>query len=648
MIVGTAGHIDHGKTALVGALTGVDTDRLKEEKARGISIDLGFAYMLVENASTIGFVDVPGHDKFIRNMITGATGIDFLLLVVAADDGVMPQTREHLAILDLLGITRGIVALTKIDLVPDDWREEMISEVRSLLNDTGLSEAEIIPVSTTTGEGIDLLRDRLITESHNSVVKPDTGPFRFAVDRCFTLTGAGTVVTGPVISGSVSVGDHVMLSPSGLKARIRSIHAQNRPAEHGRCGERCALNLAGEGINKDAISRGDMVLDAALHAPTNRLDCRLNLLSSEPRSLTHWTPVRVHHAAAEVAGRVAVLEENAIKPGDTGRVQLVLDKPIAAAVGDRFIIRNTSGERTMGGGRFLDLRGPQRRRRTPKRLAYLAALEAPGHRAVVASLLSIWPYYIDQTTFARDHALDDAAMKAILLGVDHKTIGETDQSLLLSEKNWQLLRKSASAALAKFHKAKPDLVGMTILRVAASLQPKLPTKAAMMTLQAMVENGDIIAQTGALRLPAHRLELDSQAQKLWDRIAPLLGNAARFRPPRGVDLAEHLDVRENTIKSTLKAMARQRTVVEIVPGHFFLRDTLEEVAQIIVDIAESQSDGWFSAAQLRDMLDNGRKVSIQILDYFDRQGVTLRHEDLRRVDKRRLAMFLGKPGMIVA
>ncbi|MBL4732008.1 MAG: selenocysteine-specific translation elongation factor [Rhizobiaceae bacterium] len=647
MIVGTAGHIDHGKTTLVGALTGVDTDRLKEEKARGISIDLGFAYMPVENGSTIGFVDVPGHDKFIRNMLSGATGIDFMLLVVAADDGVMPQTREHLAILDLLGIKRGIVALTKIDLVPDDWREEMISEVRSLLNDTGLSEAEIIPVSTATGEGIDLLRKRLIAETRNSIAKPDTGPFRFAVDRCFTLTGAGTVVTGPVISGSVSVGDHVMLSPSGLKARIRSIHAQNRPAQQGHSGERCALNLAGEGINKNVISRGDMVLDAALHAPTNRLDCRLNLLSSELRSLTHWTPVRVHHAAAEVAGRVAVLEENAIKPGDTGRVQLVLDKPIAAAVGDRFIIRNTSGERTMGGGRFLDLRGPQRRRRAPKRLAYLAALEAPDHRAVVASLLSVWPYYIDLTTFARDHALDKTAIGSILAGIEHKTIGDADQ-LLLSEENWQLLRKSARATSAKFHKAKPDLVGMTILRVAASLQPKLPTKAAMMALQAMVENGDIVAQTGALRLPGHRLELDSQAQKIWDQIAPLLGNAARFRPPRGVDLAEHLDVRENTIKSTLKAMARQRTVVEIVPGHFFLRDTLEEVAQIIVDIAESQSDGWFSAAQLRDMLDNGRKVSIQILDYFDRQGVTLRHEDLRRVDKRRLAMFLGKPGMIVA
>ena len=648
MIVGTAGHIDHGKTTLVGALTGVDTDRLKEEKVRGISIDLGFAYMPVENGSTIGFVDVPGHDKFIRNMLSGATGIDFMLLVVAADDGVMPQTREHLAILDLLGIKRGIVALTKIDLVPDDWREEMISEVRSLLNDTGLSEAEIIPVSTTTGEGIDLLRERLITESHNSVVKPNTGPFRFAVDRCFTLTGAGTVVTGPVISGSVSVGGHVMLSPSGLKARIRSIHAQNRPAEHGRCGERCALNLAGEGINKDAISRGDMVLDAALHAPTNRLDCRLNLLSSEPRSLIHWTPVRVHHAAAEIAGRIAVLEESSIMSGDTGRVQLVLDQPIAAAVGDRFIIRNTSGERTMGGGRFLDLRGPQRRRCTPKRLAYLAALEAPDHREVVTSLLSVWPYYIDLTTFARDHALDESAIASILTGVDHKSIGEADQPLLLSEENWQLLRKSARTTLDKFHKAKPDLVGMTILRVAASLQPKLPTKAAMMALQAMVENGDIVAQTGALRLPGHRLELDSQAQKIWDQIAPLLGNAARFRPPRGVDLAEHLDVRENTIKSTLKAMARQRTVVEIVPGHFFLRDTLEEVAQIIVDIAESQSDGWFSAAQLRDMLDNGRKVSIQILDYFDRQGVTLRHDDLRRVDKRRLAMFLGKPGMIVA
>lgn len=648
MIVGTAGHIDHGKTTLVGALTGVDTDRLKEEKARGISIDLGFAYMPVENGSTIGFVDVPGHDKFIRNMLTGATGIDFMLLVVAADDGVMPQTREHLAILDLLGIKRGIVALTKVDLVPDDWREEMIREVRTLLTDTGLSDAEIIPVSHISGEGIDLLRERLVAESQASVARTDAGPFRFAVDRCFTLTGAGTVVTGPVLSGVVTVGDHVVLSPSGLKARVRSIHAQNSPAEQGHSGERCALNLAGEGVSRDAISRGDMVLDAALHAPTNRLDCRLNLLSSEPRSIAHWTPVRVHHAATEVAGRVAVLEDDAIKSGEAGRAQLVLDQPIAAAVGDRFIIRDTSGERTMGGGRFLDLRGPQRRRRAPQRLAYLAALEAPDLRATVVGLLNVWPYFIDLAVFARDHAQDETAMDAMLTSVDHKIIGEADQSLLLSEDNWQILRKSARGVLAKFHKAKPDLVGMTILRLAASLQPKLPTKAAMTALQAMVEEGDIVAQAGALRLPEHRLELDSQAQKLWERIAPLLGETARFRPPRGIDLAEHLHVPENGVRTILKAMARQRAVVEIVPGHFFLRDTLEEVAEIIADIADGQSDGWFSAAQLRDMLDNGRKVSIQILDYFDRQGVTQRHDDLRRIDKRRLAMFLGKPGMIAA
>lgn len=646
MIVGTAGHIDHGKTALVGALTGVDTDRLKEEKARGISIDLGFAYMPVENGSTIGFVDVPGHDRFIRNMLTGATGIDFMLLVIAADDGVMPQTREHLAILDLLGIKRGVVALTKIDLVPDDWREEMIGEIRDLLGDTGLGEAEIFPVSPVTGEGIAALRERLVTESRASIPRTDAGPFRFSVDRCFTLTGAGTVVTGPVLSGVVTVGDHVVLSPSGLKARVRSIHAQNSPAEQGRSGERCALNLTGDGINREAISRGDMVLDASLHAPTNRVDCRLKLLPGESRSLSHWTPVRIHHAATEVAGRVALLEENAIEPGETGRVQLVLDKPIAAAIGDRFIIRNTSGERTMGGGRFLDLRGPQRRRRTPARLAYLSAMEAPDHREMITNLLNIQPFFIDLTEFSRDHALDGAEMDAILADIAHKTIGEADQRLILSEEKWQILRKSARTTLAEFHKTKPDLVGMSMLRFAASLQPKLPTRAAMAALQAMIHEGDIIAQAGALHLPEHRLELDGKAQKLWDRIAPLLGEDARFRPPRSVDLAEHLDVGEKSIQAILKAMARQRAVVEIVPGHFFLRDTLEEVAGIIVNIAEKQLDGWFSAAQLRDMLDNGRKVSIQILDYFDRQGVTQRRDDLRRIDKRRLAMFLGEPGMI--
>ena len=280
MIIGTAGHIDHGKTALVGALTGVDTDRLKEEKARGISIDLGFAYLPTE-AGTLGFIDVPGHEKFIHTMLAGASGIDFALLIVAADDGVMPQTREHLALLDLLGISSGLVALTKADLADEHRRAEVEAEIAMLLDGTSLEGAETVPASAVTGEGIDDLRARLVAAGRDFSARATEGRFRLAVDRSFTLAGAGTVVTGTVLSGRVRVGNQLVVSPSGIAARVRSIHAQNRKAEEGRAGDRCALNLAGDGVSHEAIHRGDMVLDASLFAPTERIDASLRVLAGD-------------------------------------------------------------------------------------------------------------------------------------------------------------------------------------------------------------------------------------------------------------------------------------------------------------------------------------------------------------------------------
>ena len=272
MIIGTAGHIDHGKSALVRALSGVDTDRLKEEKARGISIDLGFAYMPAGDGASIGFVDVPGHEKFVRNMLAGATGIDFVLFVIAADDGIMPQTREHLAIIDLLGVSRGVVALTKSDLASSERRAAVTHDIRSTIAGTSLAEAEIIAVSTVTGEGLPRLRERL-SEAAREFARPvGGGRIRLAIDRSFALTGAGTIVTGTILSGAVETGDLVTVSPSGLSARVRSIHAMNRAAKRGVAGERCALNLSGDGVRKDAIRRGDMVLDPTLHAPADRID----------------------------------------------------------------------------------------------------------------------------------------------------------------------------------------------------------------------------------------------------------------------------------------------------------------------------------------------------------------------------------------
>jgi selenocysteine-specific elongation factor len=639
MIVGTAGHIDHGKSALVRALTGVDTDRLKEEKARGISIDLGFAYLPLEGGAVLGFVDVPGHERFVRNMLAGASGIDFALLVIAADDGVMPQTREHLAILDLLGVSKGLVVLTKIDLVEPDWRAAVEDDIRATLEGTILTEAPLLAVSSATGEGIEALRAALVEAAREHRPRRAQGRFRLAVDRCFSLSGPGTIVTGSVMSGEVRVGDSVLVSPGGLKARVRSIHAQNQPAERGQVGQRCALNLTGDGVSRHEISRGDVAVDPELNAPTGRIDAELRLLASERRPLRHWTPVRLHHAAVEVAARVALLSDEPVAPGETARVQLVLDHPIAAAVQDRFILRDVSGARTIGGGRFLDLRAPQRRRRTPARLAQLDAQAEPDPAIALAGLLSRWPWHVEITGFARDRALGDPEARKLLAEVAHVRIPGGEGAWLVSPATWSQLSASARVVLAAFHKQQPDLPGLPVERLASALEPKLPKPVALAVVMALVDRGVLTSEAGAVRAPEHKFGLDARDEALWRRIEPMLSGGERFRPPRAIELAPLLKTPEAEVRRVLKALARQQSVVEIAPDHFFRRDTVQEMAAAVAEIAAAQPDGHVSAAQVRDRFDNGRKVAIQILEYFDRRGLTLRRGDLRKIDQRRLEQF---------
>ena len=624
MIIGTAGHIDHGKTALVGALTGVDTDRLKEEKARGISIDLGFAYLPAPDGSVLGFVDVPGHEKFVRNMLAGATGIDFVLLAVAADDGVMPQTREHLAILDLLGIRRGIVALTKADLADASQR------------------AEILPVSTVSGEGIDALRAALFTASAAFGARAVCGRFRLAVDRSFTLAGTGTIVTGTVLSGAVSAGDRVVVSPSGRPARIRSVHAQNRPAVRGGTGERCALNLAGEGISKDAITRGDMVVDPDLHAPTGRLDASLRLLASETRPLAHWTPVRLHHAATDIGARVALLGDGPIPPGTDGRVQLVLEQPIAAAVGDRFVLRDTSAQRTIGGGEFLDLRAPARRRRTPERRALLDAHAIADPQSALAALLACPPHAVDLAAFARDRALVQSEIAAICTNLGVVVLAADGTTAALSQAAVSDLKRKIAAALAAFHRERPDAAGIDVQQLRRAHAARFTANAFQVLLQIFAKAGDVLLDGAVVRLPSHAAQLKPQDQKLFARIAPLLGGDERFSPPRVRDIATAVAIPEQQVRALFKQLARMGQVDEIAPDHFFLRPTVAEIAHLLPALAAQASNGEFSAAQLRDRLDNGRKVAIQILEFFDRHGLTARRGDLRRINPQRLDQF-GPP-----
>lgn len=635
MIVGTAGHIDHGKTALVKALTGTDADRLAEEKARGITIDLGFAYADLGGGVVTGFVDVPGHERFIHTMLAGAGGIDLALIVVAADDGVMPQTREHLAILDLLGVHRGLVALTKCDLADAPRRAEVAAQIATLLAPTGLAGAPVIPVSSLTGEGIEALRAALIAAEADTARRGSDRRFRLAVDRSFTLSGAGTVVTGTVLSGQLAVGDAVTVSPGGLNARIRAIHAQNRPTDRAEAGQRAALNLSGEGVAKDSIARGDLVIDPALHAPTDRIDADLRVLATEPKLLDTWFPARLHCHAAEVGARLVPLGDP-LAPGATGLVQLVLDRPLAAAHGDRFILRDVSASRTIGGGRFLDLRAPARKRRTPERLAQLAAARPDDPAVALAAQATLAP--VDLPAFARDRALTDAARNAARDAAGVAMIG----TLALSPAHRAGLSEGLAAALADFHAANPDLPGLGRERARLALTPRLPKDAFLTLLRAEAEAGSVVLDGAFLRLPGHSVTLTPEDEALFARILPHLTGDTRFRPPRVRDFATDFGVDESEVRRVLRLTQRLGRTDQIAHDHFFARPVTSEMVAIIQDVSRQSPDGWFTAPAFRDRVQNGRKVAIEILDFFDRHGLTLRRGDLRRINPHRADLF-GTP-----
>jgi selenocysteine-specific elongation factor len=646
MIVGTAGHIDHGKTSLVGRLTGVDTDRLKEEKARGISIDLGFAYWPRAGGEIIGFVDVPGHEGLVHNMLAGATGIDFVMLVIAADDGVMPQTREHLAIMDLLGLRRGMVALNKCDLVGEDRISDVTRDVAAVLAGTGLEGSHIIPVSAVTGAGLDALATRLDEALVQTTFRPREGRFRLAVDRSFTLAGLGTAVTGTVLSGVVRTDDRVLVGPSGLEARVRSIHAQNQPVDRGEAGQRCALVLSGPQISKEAVRRGDVVLEPVLHAPSARIDASLRVLASEPRPIGQWFPVKVHHASAEVPGRIVVLRDHAIRPGETDYVQLVLERPIAAAAGDRFVVRDTSSSRTVGGGVLIDLRPPERRRRTPDRRAVVDALAEQEPARAIAALLAAPGTWIDIDAFARDRALGAQAVDRMVADLSLVTFPLGSGRAALLPANWERLRISIGRTLDALHEERPEQPGIGIEQLRKGEKPALPAPLFLAALRKLADSGEVALDRTWVRRPQHQVRFSAEEERIWALIVPRLAGEP-YRPPRVRDIAKAMALDEGFVRRLLRMAARRGDVEEIAQDHFFTRPVVEDMARIAIDVAIASPSGKFTAAEFRDRLDNGRKVAIQILEFFDRHGFTIRRQDLRRINPARIEFFAPKPAQPV-
>ncbi|WP_445288353.1 selenocysteine-specific translation elongation factor [Variovorax atrisoli] len=620
MIIGTAGHIDHGKTTLVRALTGVDTDRLPEEKRRGISIELGYAYLHAPDGVSLGFVDVPGHERLLHTMLAGATGIDHALLVVAADDGVMPQTREHFAVVALLGVREATVAITKIDRIDNAVRESRLAEVQAgisaLLAPTPLAGAPMLAVSATTGEGIDALRERLLEVARQEHSREEGLAFRLAVDRSFSLSGVGTVVTGTVFSGTVRIGDELRIAPGSRTVRVRGIHAQNQQAESAHAGQRCALALAG--VGKDEVHRGEWVCTPSVALASARIDVLLMLWPDEARPLRSGATVHAHLGASDVMASVALLDRDALAPGETALAQLVLREPAGAWHGDRGVLRDASATRTVAGVRVLDPFAPVRYRRTPERLRTLAAWAIDERAARVAALLHNAPLGIDTAQAAR--ALSLADEEALPLPADAVRIGHT----AIARSHLGVLEEQIAERLADFHRTAPDEVGPDARRLKRLAGPRTDDALWRHALDELVARGTLVRSGTWLHLPDHAARLNEAEQKLAQKLLPRLADGG-FDPPWVRDLAKDCATSEAMVRQTLASLARRGETFQVVKDLYYPLATVERLAAIARDCLDGPAG--LEAASFRDATGLGRKRAIQLLEFFDRVGYTRRVKD---------------------
>jgi selenocysteine-specific elongation factor len=629
MIIGTAGHIDHGKTTLVKALTGVDADRLPEEKARGITLDLGYAYAPQADGSVLGFVDVPGHEKLIHNMLAGATGIDYVLLVIAADDGPMPQTREHVELLGLLGLDQGAVALTKCDAVDGARVATVREEIATLLAGTRLESSPVFALSATTGEGVPALRAHLDTAAAAHQVRGSEGRFRLAIDRCFTLSGIGTVVTGTAFSGKVGAGDTVIIAPAGsdgLKARVKSLHVQDRPATHGQAGDRCALALTGDFEKKD-IARGMWVVDPAVarspHLPLKRFQAELQVPATQP-ALQHWMPVHVHMGTADITGRVALLDCTEVGTGGTALAEILLDREILAVRGDRFVLRDASAQRTIAGGRVLDCFPPSRHKRSPARLALLAALRDDNPATSLRLLAEQSAAGVDLGRFAANWNLGDEDATQLWQAATLRVVRNGEEHIGFSAESWQTLSDKLLAALAAEHQRAPDMIGVERERLRRLTLPTLSRAAFDALVAELLGTGRLAASRAWLHLPEHEASLAAGDRDLFAVLKPLL-DAQPFGPPRVRDVARDSGTAEDVVRQLFRRVARAGELYPVAHDHYFTADAVAQIAALIAEL--STEHGAARAADLRDRIGGGRKVAIHILEFFDRIGYTRRVRD---------------------
>jgi len=625
-VVGTAGHIDHGKTQLVKALTGIDTDRAPEEKARGITIDLGFAFM----GDDIAIIDVPGHERFVKTMVAGVSAIDVALMVIAADDGIMPQSREHLDILNLLGVNRGIIALNKVDLVEEEWLELVEDELGEFTRGTFLEQAPVVRVSAQTGEGVDALRARLLAHASDTHIRRADAPFRLSLDRAFSVKGFGLVGTGTVVAGAVQEGALVDILPSGHSARVRTIQRHGQKVRQAATGDRAAINLVG--IELDQVERGDVLATAGLFERTSMIDVRLELLASSPAPLAQRTRVRLHVGTAEVLARVILLDCDQLDPGERGLAQLRLEKPLCVAWGDRFVLRRYSPALSIGGGTVLDPHPHKHRRADGATCKQLCSLESTDVRAVLEALLRRDEDRLcAQRQLAATCALSISEVGAILAdlhGSGHVLLsGPSGDQTTLHADVVSVWSDRIASSLADFHAEYPLRDGLRREELRQRSARYAQSELFDWVLGQMEAAGHVEIRGSVVCLTGHSIEFSEEENALRQRVEERVRTRDWTALQDSVGLARSLGISPSALDPVLGALQRLGVVINLEGGMLLHVDIVAEARETLC--AHLEKNAGVTVSAYRALMDCNRKCAMALLVHFDREGLTERRGDLR-------------------
>jgi selenocysteine-specific elongation factor len=626
VIVGTAGHIDHGKSSLVKALTGIDPDALPEEKERGMTIELGFVFLEIPDyEKQIVFIDVPGHEKFVKTMVAGASHIDAAVFIIAADEGISVQTREHFDILNLLGVKRGIVALTKSDLVDEMRLLELADEVRGFVAGSFLESAPVIPVSSVTRAGLDALRAALMDVGRAVERRPDCGIFRMPIDRVFIMHGFGTVIAGTILSGEIKVGDRIEILPEGREGKVRGVQVHKEKRDRSEIGRRTALNL--QDVDKEFLRRGQVAAAAGFLAPATRIDARLRLLADGPKELKTRDRVRLHTGTDEVIARVVLLEKEKAQPGESVLAQFVLESPTAALHNDRFIIRTFSPVMTIGGGEILDTSPPRHKRFDPKAIEGVKRWEGPLASIVEQALRKRAPRPLAPGDVAREFGKRIGDGKDAFAGL----LAAGAILALPTEKGDYVLREDAEkqsermlVLVQRFFKANPGSAAMPLADLRTQFVQGADESLFKWTLDGLIEKKALERRENAIGLPGREAKVSTKDLELALKVEAEF-KRARFETPSEDDVCRKLGLHERVFKGVMHGLFQQGRLVRLDPKVIYHRDFLEKAREATLDQLRKKRE--VTIAELKDRLQVSRKYSCALLEYFDRAGVTKRLGD---------------------